>query len=124
MRTQPVWNGSVRVYAIDIHIRILTRLYISYIIVTSPSVSVASRRITHSKKSLRDLCSFIFDDVRLNDIFEILYTQLACMITPGNSPDASQSDYFENWVLLYIHMTLLKVSYSESATVIHLESSL
>ena len=34
---------------------------------------------------------------------------------PGYSPDASQSDYFEICLLLYIRMTLLKVSNSESA---------
>ena len=34
---------------------------------------------------------------------------------PGYSPDASQSDYFEICLHLYIHMTLLKVTYSESA---------
>ena len=33
---------------------------------------------------------------------------------PGFSPDASQSDYFEICILLYIHMTLI-VSNSESA---------
>ena len=33
----------------------------------------------------------------------------------GYSPDASQSDYFEICLLLYIHMTLLKLSNSESA---------
>ena len=52
-----------------------------YILYTSPSVSVASRRITLSQRSLCDLCSFVFDPALLNDIFEILYAQLACMIT-------------------------------------------
>ena len=33
----------------------------------------------------------------------------------GYSPDTSQSDYFEICLLLYEHMTLLKVSNSESA---------
>ena len=72
------------------------------------SVTAASRRIT------RDLCSFVFDAARLNDIFEILNT-ISMHDYPGNSLDASQSDYFEIWLLIYIHMTLLKISYSESA---------
>ena len=51
---------------------------------------------------------------RLNHFLEYCYT-ISMHDYPGYSLDASQSGYFEVCLLLYIHMKLLKVSYSESA---------
>ena len=49
---------------------------ITYLHITSPSVSVASRRITPSQRLLRDLCSLVFNASRHKEttkkvIFEI-----------------------------------------------------
>ena len=49
----------------------------SKLYITSPSVSVASRRVTPSERPLRDLCSLVFGATRLkkttkNIIFEII----------------------------------------------------
>ena len=41
--------------------------YIRIYIYTSPSVSVASRRITPSQRPLRDLCSLVFGTTRLKE---------------------------------------------------------
>ena len=48
----------------------------------SPSVSVASRRITLSQRPLRDLCPHVFGATRLKETTKKSHLKSACLNTP------------------------------------------
>ena len=69
------------------------------IINTSPSVSVASRRITPSQRPLRDLCSFVFGATRLKETTKKSYLKSACLITPFGRWNQVNPTIFEIFLL-------------------------
>ena len=48
----------------------------------SPSVSVASRRITLSQRPLRDLCSLVFDATRLKETTKKITSEISMLEYP------------------------------------------
>ena len=70
--------GAILVFISFIRIYELASVFI----LTSPSVSVASRRITLSQRPLRDLCSIMFGATRLKETTKKSYLKSACLITP------------------------------------------
>ena len=63
---------------------------------TSPSVSVASRRITPSQRPLRDLCSLVFGATRLKETTKKSYLKSRCLITPFGRWNQVNPTYFWN----------------------------
>ena len=66
----------VKLSNVRVNVQSSYRMLTVYIYITSPSVSVASRRITLLQRPLRDLCLLVFGATRLkettnNIIFEI-----------------------------------------------------
>ena len=64
------------------------------ILFTSPSVSVASRRITPSQRPLRDLCSLMFGATRLKETTKNIIFEISMLDYPIWSLESSLSDYF------------------------------
>ena len=61
---------------------------------TSPSVSVASRRITLLQRPLRDLCSLVFGATRLKESTKNIILEISMLDYPIWSLESSESDYF------------------------------
>ena len=72
------------------------------LIITSPSVSVASRQITPLQRPLRDLCSLVFGATRLKETTKISYLESACLITPFGRLNEVNPTIFEI-CLLYVN---------------------
>ena len=101
-------------------IQLKPHMEINITLITSPSVSVASRRITHLQRPLRDLCSFVFGATLLKETTKNIIFVISMLDYPIWSLESSLSNYFEICVL-YVNKTTnilminFKMRNSESA---------
>ena len=67
---------SESAYSITLYVHIYIFIYMS------PSVSVASRRITLSQRPLRDLCSLVFGATRLKETTKKITSEISMLEYP------------------------------------------
>ena len=103
------------------------------LIKTSPSVSVASRRITLSQRPLRDLCSFVFSAALLKGTIENIILEISMLDYSICSLEASQSNYLGNLVTfqdmkitcvyIYTYVTFEKIIFEINTLVYHIHTT-